>query len=201
MWRSPEPNPLAHFQQWLDRLARPIEFASRDAFAHLPTVKNLSNFVSSQVLGALSDRVYPKSVEAALLNLRALFVEDEGRLTTDQQQRRLLEAAAIVKSLRDAAHDQRQAWEQPEPLKTSEDESRRVPSRDVGHLPIRFAKGVGPKRSSLMERLGIETVEDALWTVPWRYEDRSVMTPLGDLVPGMVTGVCATVAKSTVKRT
>ena len=201
MWRSSEPNPLAHFQQWLDRLARPIEFASRDAFAHLPAVKNLSSFVSSQVLGALSDRVYPKSVEAALLNLRALFVEDEGRLTTDQQQRRLLEAAAIVKSLRDAAHDQRQAWEQPEPLKTSEDESRRVPSRDVGHLPIRFAKGVGPKRSSLMERLGIETVEDALWTVPWRYEDRSVMTPLGDLVPGMVTGVCATVAKSTVKRT
>ena len=192
---------ITHFQQWLDRLARPIEFASRDAFAHLPTVKNLSSFVSSQVLGALSDRVYPKSVEAALLNLRALFVEDQGRLTTDEQQRRLLEAAAIVKSLRAAADDQQQVWEQPEPLKTSEDESRRVPWRDVGHLPIRFAKGVGPKRSSLMERLGIETVEDALWTVPWRYEDRSVMTPLGDLVPGMVTAVCATVAKSTVKRT
>ena len=201
MWRSSEPNPLTHFQQWLDRLARPIEFASRDAFAHLPTVKNLNTFVSTQVLGALSDRVYPKSVEAALLKLRALFVEDQGRLTTDEQKRRLLEAAAIVKSLRDVAHDQRQVWEQAEPLKTTEDESPRVPSRDVGQLPIRFAKGVGPKRSSLMERLGIETVEDALWTVPWRYEDRSVMTPLGDLVPGMVTAVCAAVAKSTVKRT
>ena len=98
MWRSSEPNSFTHFRQWLDRLARPIEFASRDAFAHLPTVKNLSSFVSSQVLGALSDRVYPKSVEAALLKLRALFVEDQGRLTTDEQQRRLLEAAAIVKS-------------------------------------------------------------------------------------------------------
>ena len=53
------------FQQWLDRLARPIEFASRDAFAHLPTVKNLSSFLSSQILWALSDRVYPKMVEAA----------------------------------------------------------------------------------------------------------------------------------------
>ena len=109
-------------------------------------------------------------------------MEDHGRLTTDERQRRLLEAAAIVKSLRAAAHDQQQVWEQPEPLKTSEDESRRVPWRDVGHLPIRFAKGVGPKRSSLMERLGIETVEDALWTVPWRYEDRSVMTPLANSV-------------------
>lgn len=200
MWRSSEPNPLTHFQQWLDRLARPIEFASRDAFAHLPTVKNLSSFVSSQVLGALSNRVYPKSVEAALLKLRALFVEDQGQWTTEAQQRRLLEAAAILKSLRAAANDQRQGWEQPEPLKT-EDGPGRAASRDVGHLPIRFAKGVGPKRSSLMQRLGIETVEDALWTVPWRYEDRSVMTPLGDLVPGMVAAVCGTVAKSTVKRT
>src|SRR5262249_16186587 len=109
--------------------------------------------------------------------------------------------ATIVKSLRDAAPDQSQNWKQPEPLKTSEDTCPRLGSRDVGYLPIRFAKGVGPKRSSVMERLGIETVEDALWTVPWRYEDRSVMTPLGDLVPGMVTAVYGTVAKSTVKRT
>src|SRR6476659_2378178 len=192
---------ITYFQEWLDRLARPIDFASRDAFAYLPTDKNLSSFDSSQVLGALSDRVYPKSVEGALLKLRALFVEEQGRLTTDEQQRRLLEAAAIVKSLRAAAHDQQQVWEQPEPLKTSEDESRRVPWRDVSNLPMRFAKGVGPRRSSIMQRLGIETVEDALWTVPWRYEDRSVMTPLGDLVPGMVTAVCGTVAKNTVKRT
>src|SRR5262245_57422639 len=180
---------MAQFQQWLDRLARPIEFASRDAFAHLPTVKNLSSFVSSQILGALSDRVYPKSVEAALLKLRSLFAEDQLRLTTEEQQRRLLEAASILKTLRDAAHDRRQNWKQPEPLKRAESTSGRTPSRDIGSVPIRFAKGVGPKRSAIMQRLGIETVEDALWTVPWRYEDRSVMTPLGDLVPGMVTAV------------
>ena len=192
---------ITQFQQWLDRLARPIEFASRDAFAHLPTVKNLNSFVSSQVLGALADRIYPKSVEAALLKLRALFVEDQGRLTPQEQQRRLLEAAAIVRFLRDAAPDERQNWKHPQALKTSEDTSVPMGSRDVSNLPIRFAKGVGPRRSSLMERLGIETVEDALWTVPWRYEDRSVMTPLGDLVPGMATAVCGTIAKSTVKRT
>src|SRR5688572_32880503 len=67
--------------------------------------------------------------------------------------------------------------------------------------PIRFAKGVGPKRTSFLQRFGIETVEDALWTVPWRYEDRSVMTPIGQLVPGMVTAVCGTVVKNSAKRT
>jgi ATP-dependent DNA helicase RecG len=68
-------------------------------------------------------------------------------------------------------------------------------------VPIRFAKGVGPQRASTLQRLGIETVEDALWTVPWRYEDRSVMTPIGQLVPGMVTAVCGTVVKNSAKRT
>jgi ATP-dependent DNA helicase RecG len=186
---------IAHFQQWLDRLARPIEFASRNGFAHLPTVKNLSSFVSSQVLWALSDHVYPKSVEAGLLKLRTLFSEDQARLPTAEQERRLLEAAAILRSLREAADDRRHAWQVQEPVMHEEPPSQPISSRDVGVVPIRFAKGVGPKRSSIMQRLGIETVEDALWTVPWRYEDRSVMTPLGDLVPGMVTAVCGTVAK------
>jgi ATP-dependent DNA helicase RecG len=93
---------MAQFQQWLDRLARPIEFASRDAFAHLPTVKNLSTYVSSQILHALSHQVYPKSIEAALLKLRALFEEDQQRFTLEEQQRRLREAAGILRTLREA---------------------------------------------------------------------------------------------------
>jgi len=196
MWRSSEPKPLGQFQQWLDRLARPIEFASRDAFAHLPTVKNLSSFVSSQVMQALSDRAYPRSVEAALLKLRALFVDDQQRLTTVEQQRRLREAAAILGTLREAAQDD--TWQEPERPEAS---SQKVPARDPWNLPIRFAKGVGPKRSSVLQRLRIETVEDALWTVPWRYEDRSVMTPIGNLIPGMVTSICGAIVKSEAKRT
>ncbi len=54
---------------------------------------------------------------------------------------------------------------------------------------------------AVLQRLGIETVEDALWTVPWRYEDRTVMTPIGNLVPGMVASVCGRVVKSEAKRT
>ena len=195
MWRSSEPNRQEHFQQWLDRLARPIEFASRDAFAHLPTVKNLNSFVSSQVMQALSDRVYPRSIEAALLKLRALFSEDQQRLTTIEQQRRLREAAAILGTLREAARDPAGAWQESE-LRESLSQQR-----ELWNLPIRFAKGVGPKRSSVLQRLRIETVEDALWTVPWRYEDRSVMTPIGNLVPGMVASICGTIVKSEAKRT
>jgi ATP-dependent DNA helicase RecG len=188
---------MVQFQQWLDRLARPIEFASRDAFARLPTVKNLSSFVSSQILEALSHQVYPRSIEAALLKLRALFEEDQQRWPIEEQQRRLREAAAILRTLREAAGDESRAWEEPEPLAVPLHRG----ARDLWNLPIRFAKGVGPQRSATLQRLRIETVEDALWTVPWRYEDRSVMTPIGQLVPGMVATVCGTVVKNSSKRT
>ena len=191
---------MAQFQQWLDRLARPIEFASRDAFARLPTVKNLSTYVSSQILHALSHQVYPKSIEAALLKLRALFEEDQQRFTLEEQQRRLREAAAILRTLREATEDQGRVWEEPEAL-TVPQPAPSQSTRDLWTVPIRFAKGVGPQRASTLQRLGIETVEDALWTVPWRYEDRSVMTPIGQLVPGMVTAVCGTVVKNSAKRT
>jgi ATP-dependent DNA helicase RecG len=184
MWRSSEPKRTEQFQQWLDRLARPIEFASRDAFAHLPTVKNLSSFVSSQVMQALSARVYPRAVEAALLKLRELFVEDQQRLSQAEQQRRLQEAGVILGALRQAANDPVRAWQEPEPLATPGLSYKSPAARELWTLPIRFARGVGPKRTAVLQRLRIETVEDALWTVPWRYEDRSVMTPIGNLVPG-----------------
>ncbi len=103
--RSSEPNPSEQFQQWLDRVARPIEFATRDAFAHLPTVKNLNHFVSSQVMQALSSSTYPRAIEAALFQLRELFLEDQQRLPVESQQRRLQEAMVILRVLRKAVHN------------------------------------------------------------------------------------------------
>jgi len=201
MWRSSEPKPPEQFQQWLDRLARPIEFASRDAFAHLPTVKNLSSFVSSQVMEALSAQVYPRAVEAALLKLRELFIEDQQRLSQAEQQRRLQEATSILGSLRRTASAPVCDQPESEPLAIPESSIKRVPPREPWTIQIRFAQGVGPKRTATLQRLGIETVEDALWTVPWRYEDRSVMTPIGQLVPGMTASICGTIVKSEAKRT
>lgn len=199
MWRSAEPKPSEPFQQWLDRLARPIEFACRDAFAHLPTVKNLNRFVSSQVIQTLSNHVYPLAVEAALLRLRELFLEEQQRLSTADQQRRLQEAMIIVKDLRAMDFQAPHVPQRPEPLVTHSRAIGRV-QRELWSLPIRFVKGVGPKRTALLQRFGIETVEQALWTIPWRYEDRSVMTPIGRLMPGSEASVFGTIVRSEAKR-
>ena len=38
--------------------------------------------------------------------------------------------------------------------------------------PVRFLKGVGPKRAAQLEGFGLKTVEDLLYHLPFRYEDR-----------------------------
>jgi ATP-dependent DNA helicase RecG len=195
---SASPTP---FQEWLDRVARPIEFASRDQGAHLGAVKNLSSFVSAQVLTALAQHVYPSGIESRLMSLRDLFVDGFPTLSVDEQRRRLKAAYTLVHDLREAADMSAKEWNCESGSLTPVRHPASRGRRELWNVPIRFSKGVGPKRTGLLQRLRIESVEDALWTVPWRYEDRSVMTPIGDLAPGMVASICGVIVKSEAKRT
>lgn len=47
--------------------------------------------------------------------------------------------------------------------------------------PIKYVKGVGPQRAELLKNLGIESIEDALFTTPFRYEDRSAIVRICDI--------------------
>lgn len=55
--------------------------------------------------------------------------------------------------------------------------------KDLG-VSARFVKGVGPSRLSILNRLGIETIEDLLYCFPRRYEDRSKIKKVGEIAPG-----------------
>lgn len=48
---------------------------------------------------------------------------------------------------------------------------------------VQFLKGVGPRFAPYLHKIGLRTVEDILWLLPRRYEDRSKLPPLGDLLP------------------
>ncbi len=49
---------------------------------------------------------------------------------------------------------------------------------------MQFIKGVGPKLSELLEKRGVATVEDAIYLLPHRYEDRRELVPIVRLRPG-----------------
>jgi len=42
----------------------------------------------------------------------------------------------------------------------------------VLQTPLRFLKGVGPKRAEEIEKFGLKSIEDLLYHLPFRYEDR-----------------------------
>ncbi len=58
---------------------------------------------------------------------------------------------------------------------------------------VRFLKGIGPQRSLALQKAGIETVEDLLYYLPRRYEDRRSFTPISRLCPDQEQTVRASV--------
>ncbi|CAJ1766412.1 ATP-dependent DNA helicase RecG [Aeromonas veronii] len=52
-------------------------------------------------------------------------------------------------------------------------------------IPLDSLKCVGSKMLEKLERLGLATVQDLLFHLPLRYEDRTQVWPIGDLPPGL----------------
>ncbi len=64
---------------------------------------------------------------------------------------------------------------------------------DIALLPVTALKGVGPKLQEKLARLGLETVQDVLFHLPHRYQDRTRLTPIGRLRAGQEGLIAGTV--------
>lgn len=73
---------------------------------------------------------------------------------------------------------------------------KKQPSRPPDEVPIQYLKGVGPERAKLFARLGIVTVEDFLYYLPFRYIDRSRIKKIRDLRPGETVTIMGKVVAS-----
>lgn len=58
------------------------------------------------------------------------------------------------------------------------------PKLSLFQKPIQYIKGVGPKRALLFKKLNIETINDALFFLPRRYEDRAHLKSISELQVG-----------------
>ena len=72
---------------------------------------------------------------------------------------------------------------------------------DLANISARYIKGVGPDRLKLLKRIGINTIKDALLYFPRRYEDRSNIKPISELIPDTVQTVRARIVSSSLFRT
>lgn len=66
---------------------------------------------------------------------------------------------------------------------------------------IQYVKGIGPRRSAQFQRLGVETVEDACFYLPRRYEDRRALKKIVALQPGQLVTIIGEVQMAGVTTT
>ncbi len=55
---------------------------------------------------------------------------------------------------------------------------------DLANIDVTTLKGVGPALGKKLAKLGIQTIQDILFHLPFRYEDRTLVTPIGASRPG-----------------
>ena len=66
---------------------------------------------------------------------------------------------------------------------------------------VQYIKGIGPRSAEMLLEKGITTVEDLLYYLPFRYEDRLNPRGIGELRPGEMASVIAEVRTSGLFRT
>ncbi|HEX9285558.1 MAG TPA: ATP-dependent DNA helicase RecG [Nitrospirales bacterium] len=172
---------MDRLKEIIQLIARPVEFAARSGPGGLSVVKDLGGFVSTQVVNALGHAVWPPKVEADLLYLAQLFSDYE-TLGSALKVRRISEAQVVLERLRHSVEEAGTVLSEPAQTRYR-----------FWELPIQYVRGVGPKKAEVLARAGIRTVEDAVWSLPWRYEDRTQVRTIGSLIPGQEAVVAAEV--------
>ena len=69
---------------------------------------------------------------------------------------------------------------------------------DFLSTPLQFLKGVGPRKAADLKRAGLVLVQDLLYRLPFRYEDRSRMQPIASLRPGAKAAVLGEIKSSNI---
>ncbi|MBI3597789.1 MAG: ATP-dependent DNA helicase RecG [Nitrospirae bacterium] len=177
---------LESLETILDRIQKPIRYAVQKNFAHLMKVQGLAAFVTQQVQTALAQN--PSEEEArGWVRLKDLFA-DYDQLLEGERQDRLRKAQELLKIL--SHRPMGQSNSDPD-RGLGPSDSR--PNAVFWDRPMQYLKGVGPKRAEWLARLGIKTLEDFLYFLPWRYEDRSHLKPIAQVTPGEEQTVCGVV--------
>ncbi|MEN6466551.1 MAG: ATP-dependent DNA helicase RecG [Syntrophaceae bacterium] len=168
----------------LEMIERPVLFASRDGFRNVGQVKGLE----ALVLKCLDNLKSLPGLDAAqhshIRLLESVFTGFED-FSVPRKTECLKSAAAVVRDLKAAPQDRNQIERD-----LSADSGLQPAANIPGELeasfqklsqPVQYLKGVGPKLAELLGRKNICTIEDLLYFLPRRYEDRRSIKSIAKL--------------------
>jgi len=169
---TPAAAPLAEL---LRALAPPLEYLAADDFRRLDQTRLPLPALAERVARARASG--PPGAAGPLAELeRILAALREG--SARDQERLLRRAHALLPTLREAAAAP-PSWSEYRPSAPPVG-----PALATLAQPAQAVRGIGPQRAAELARFGLATVEDLLYHLPFRYEDRRALRPLGQLHVG-----------------
>lgn len=67
---------------------------------------------------------------------------------------------------------------------------------NLARISVSTLKGVGPGMASKLEKIGLTSLQDLLFHLPLRYEDRTRITTIRDLMPGIFTNIIGEITQN-----
>jgi ATP-dependent DNA helicase RecG len=166
-------------KQAVEKIENPLRFSAGNAFRNLAIVRDLEGPLRNKI-GDLRDRVRQRvehpgdaaRLDEILEQMDELFSGFE-KAPLAEKQRRVSGGLARVETMKSLLAE----WSEPgyrRPPEGVKRDLRESLDAAIGKLTqqAQFVKGVGPKVGQLLSRKGLNTVEDLLYFLPRKYEDR-----------------------------
>ena len=184
------------FRDILEKLEAPLVFSSKNSFRNLSLVKDLGSTMSV-FLYKLKETGHPLNEHDAdvVSKLEDIFLEFDSRSGEDKKNL-ISNALELIETLKGLCYHHPVISSNKQTVSTIEELKEFFKKLS---LPVQFVKGVGPKIALLLEKKGIKTVEDMLYSLPRRYEDRRFIRSVSRLRPGEKETVVGNVVDAEVK--
>ena len=194
----------------LNKIETPLIFLSKNSYKNLPVVRDLERTMSgffdelkTAFLSNFGENSTTKIPENVIREFHKTF-QGFDSLSISDKKKRIDNAFVYIKELKSSCSSQSRQHStisvktpdnsavQPE---KSLNESFRKLSADVQYI-----KGVGPKVAALLGRKGLRNVEDMLYFLPRRYEDRRHIKSISSVGIGVRETVIGTIMDVRIQR-
>jgi len=166
--------------QIISTLLKPLTFASKDNFIHISALKDVESLVEKLCKQALTLPISDDDVKK-MSELMAAF-KDFDRMAVDEKKEKIRRGLEIINAISERRSASSVVAESLKPKAEyySLDEIKTRLSKIS--TPLKDIKGIGPKLAEVFKKKALNTVEDVLYWLPIRYEDRRQMKKISQLI-------------------
>jgi len=189
----------------LKKIEAPLVFSARDSYSHLPLVKNIEATMTT-FLKQIEDVISIKAIQANLAETYKKIISglEEAfrgfdKLPLEIKKERIEKAIVLVNELQRIAETDLTVTSKFQNKKAFPEIDNAAQSLTKISVPVQFIKGVGPKISVMLEKKGLRTVEDLLYFVPRKYEDRRYVKTIKSLKAGAKETIIGAVSRAEIR--